>query len=410
MSDPIDKTGHWPTLETAVIERDTLVGAPPPPGAAPPPPDAPPPPPDRRIGLGMLLGLLVLLLVAGGVLLAWYLSNRNSGSNVTTVVTTVASTTAPASAAPAKVTVPRVIGLKEQQALVQLASAGLHPKEVYRQTAKPTGTVVSQQPDEATEARKGSVVRIVVDGGAPKVTMPPLIGSSATAAQAKLDSLGLTATQTSVTSPKPAGTVVDQAPKPGAGLSRGSNVTLSVATGPGTAGQTTTAPTTTTTASATTTAASTTTPTTTAAAAPPQPQNATVPDVGGQTEAEAAQALWKAGVTPSFVFVPGDQPLGTVVGQAKPSGTTIPYHGHMQVNLSQGPHASTMETVPNVVGRTLQDAVSGLNAAGLRLIFVKQPVPSRAQVGKIVRETPGAGAQAPQNAQILVFLGVLGTS
>jgi beta-lactam-binding protein with PASTA domain len=77
----------------------------------------------------------------------------------------------------------------------------------------------------------------------------------------------------------------------------------------------------------------------------------------------------------------------------------------MQVNLSQGPHMQATSTVPAVVGQTLTEAVSTLNGAHLRLIFAKFPVDSRAQAGKIVWESPGAGAHAPQNAQVLVLLG-----
>ena len=41
----------------------------------------------------------------------------------------------------------------------------------------------------------------------------------------------------------------------------------------------------------------------------------------------------------------------------------------------------------------------------LRLIFVKLPVTVRRQAGKIVQQSPLGGNNAPQNAQVLVFLG-----
>ena len=46
-----------------------------------------------------------------------------------------------------------------------------------------------------------------------------------------------------------------------------------------------------------------------------------------------------------------------------------------------------------------------MNGAHLRLIYVKFPVTSRSQAGKIVQQSPLAGGHAPQNAQVLVFLG-----
>jgi hypothetical protein len=155
----------------------------------------------------------------------------------------------------------------------------------------------------------------------------------------------------------------------------------------------------------TTTDATTTSPPATTAAAPPTPANATVPDVGSSTEQQAADKLSAAGILPSLAFVPSSDPLGTVEQQAKPAGTVLPYHAHVQVNISKGPNATTDVTVPNTIGRTLSDAESTLNAAGLRLIYVKLPITSRAAAGKIVQQSPLAGGTAPKNGQVLVFLG-----
>jgi beta-lactam-binding protein with PASTA domain len=387
-------TDRWPTpdADTGVLyrDRDTLVGGAPPPQGPPPPS----PSPDRGFGAGMLLAIVVVALAAAGVAIAYFLTHQDSSSQPTT--TTVVRSTAPKPVATKKVAVPRVVGLKEQPALLRLAQLGLRPKEVYRPTKQPKGVVVSQKPKEATEIKKGSQVRIVIDSGAPKVAVPDLGGKSFADARAALDKLGLDSVRTQVTSDKPAGTVVDQAPKPGGKLAKGSTVTLSVAK----ARAATPAPTT---AAQTTTAAP---PTTTAATAtqPAQPQNATMPDVSQQTEAAAAQAMMGAGILPSIAFVPGDDPLGTVLQQAKAAGATVPYHSHVQINVSSGPGDKPQEQVPNVIGQTLRQAVSSLNGAHLRLIYVKYPVSARSKAGKIVQQSPLGGGKAPQNAQVLVFV------
>ena len=386
-------TDPWPTSEerTVVSRQDTLVDQ------GPPPQPVGGPPPDRRIGAGMLLALGAILLVAAGAVLAWFLTHRGDSKQVTTVVV---STGAPSAAAP-KVSVPKVVGLTEQKALVRLAQLGLRPKEVYAPTKQRKNVVVSQAPQASTEARKGSQVTIVVDSGAPRVAVPDLTGQSFADAQAKLDKLGLDSAKTEVTSDKPTGTVVDQAPKAAAKLAKGSTVTLSVAKAR--AAQ----PTPSTTAPQATTPApqATTTAPTTTAAAPPQPQNATVPDVEGQTEAAAVQSLNQAGILASLFFVPGTDPLGTVEKQAKSAGTTVPYHSHMQINVSSGPGDKAQETVPNTIGRSLPDAVSAVQAAHLRLIYLRYPVTSKSQAGKIVQQSPLGGGHAPQNAQVLVYLG-----
>jgi beta-lactam-binding protein with PASTA domain len=308
-----------------------------------PPPGPPPPPADRRIGAGMLLALGVLVLVAAGILIA-YLLTHNNNDRKTTTATTVVVTTTPSTTVPPKVAVPRFVGMKEQDALVRAGQVGLQPKEVFKPTKAPKGLVISQRPPEGSELPRGGTVTLVVDS-TPKATT--------------------TTTKTSTSTP-------------------------------------------TTTTTATTTQATTTTTTTaptTTATAPPQPQNATVPNVSGQTEAAAVTALGNAGILASIVFVPGTDPLGTVVQQAKPAGTTVPFHSHVQINVSRGPNNNPSAIVPNVVGKTLQEAVSVLNAAHLRLIYLKYPVTSQAQAGKVVQQTPLGGAQAPQNAQVVVYLG-----
>jgi beta-lactam-binding protein with PASTA domain len=255
--------------------------------------------------------------------------------------TTVVVTTAPSATVAPKVAVPRFIGLKEQDALVRAGQVGLKPKVVFQPTKAPKGTVISQRPEEGTELARGAEVTLVVDSTAKSPTT----------------------TQSTTT-------------------------------------QSTTTPTTT---AQTTTQSATTTPTTTAAA-PPQPQSSTVPDVAGQTQSAAVTSFGNAGLLASIVFVPATDPLGTVVEQAKPAGTKVPFHSHVQINISRG-NVTTDATVPNTVGKTLQEAVTTLNAAHLRLIYIKYPVTSQAQAGKVVQQSPLSGAKAPQNAQVVVYLG-----
>jgi beta-lactam-binding protein with PASTA domain len=244
---------------------------------------------------------------------------------------------------------------------------------------------------------------------AAKVAVPDLTGETFSDAQTTLDAAGLATQKKTVGSSKPAGTVVDQAPKAGVSVPKGSAVTLSVASAATSTGATTThATTTTATTTESTTTNETTNETTTTATtttAPPQPTTATMPDVTGQTEPVAATSMNRAGVLASIVFVPGDDPLGTVLQQAKAADSTVPYHSHVQINVSKGPNATTDVTVPSAVGQTLRQAVSTMNGAQLRLIFVRLPVTSGSQTGKIVQQTPLGGGKAPENAQILVYLG-----
>ena len=242
----------------------------------------------------------------------------------------------------------------------------------------------------------------------PKVAVPRFVGMKEQDALVRAGQVGLKPTEVFHPSKAPKGLVISQNPEEGTEVPRNSEVKLVVDSNAKPA--TTTAPTTTaaTTTAPTTTGATTTTPTTTAA--PAQPTSAKVPDVTGQTESQAATAFGDAGILASVVFVPGQDALGTVAAQGKPSGSTVPYHSHVQINVSRGPNDNPNQTVPNVVGQTLQQAVSTLNGHHLRLIYLKYPVTSRTQAGKVVQQSPLSGGQAPENAQVIAYLGSLETS
>ena len=268
---------------------------------------------------------------------------------------------------------------------------------------------LTQRDDDKSTTTVTTVQTATTATTATTVSVPVLTGKPFTEAQATLDAAGLHTSKKPVSSTQRAGTVVEQSPKAGASVPKGSTVTLSVASATtsttSTAATTTTATTTAaTTTQETSTAATTTAPTTTTAA-PPQPTTATMPDVTGKTEAAAATSMNRAGILASIVFVPSSETLGTVIQQAKAADATVPYHSHVQINVSKGPNAATDVTVPNAVGQTLTQAVSTMNAAHLRLIFVRFPVTSDSQTGKVVQQTPLGGGNAPQNAQVLVYLG-----
>ncbi len=146
----------------------------------------------------------------------------------------------------------------------------------------------------------------------------------------------------------------------------------------------------------------------TTTATPATAAPAQVPSASGPVQG-AAQALAAAGFRVSIAYVPGTAALGTVTAQQPAAGTTAPTGSHVTVNLSSGPGQSTPETVPDVVGKTIPEAVAAFNQAGLRLIFLRSPVTTKAEAGKIIEQSPAAGASAPKNAQILVYMGAYQT-
>ena len=119
----------------------------------------------------------------------------------------------------------------------------------------------------------------------------------------------------------------------------------------------------------------------------------------------AAQALSRAGFLVSVAYVPGSSTLGTIKAESPASGSTARAGSHVTINASSGPGGNPSETVPSLVGKTIPQAVSALQHAGLRLIFLKQAVSNKSLAGKVVAQTPASGATAPKNAQVLVYMG-----
>lgn len=362
-------------------------------GGAPPLPAGPDdlePGPSRQLGWGMLLGILVLVAVAGAIA-ALYFATRDDNTKAATSSTAATTTNRAAVLPAARVFVPDVTGLKQDDATRRLGGVQLVPVVEFKSTEQATGLVISQDPKAGKRAERGSNVTVFVDRDAPTLAIPDVTGLKVADARTRLSAAGFETQMTEVTmAGKPPGTVVSQAPAAGDGADKGTVVTLSIARGAPAA--------TTSTQAATTTAASTT---------PAQPTTATVPDLSGGELQAATQALIGANLLASVQYVPSEDPLGSVVEQAPAAGGSAKTLSHVTVNVSSGPGEKEQKSVPDTVGHTLDQAVSTLNAAGLRLIFVKLPVTTRAQVGKVVEQTPAAGKTAPKNAQVLVYLGVL---
>src|SRR6478752_4142403 len=97
---------------TQVVEESTL---PLPAAAEPPPPGAPleEPPPDRELWPWLVV-LLVLVLAA---LIGAWLASRHNGDSKTTGAQTVAATPGTGAPTPARIVVPRVVGLQAPAAL-----------------------------------------------------------------------------------------------------------------------------------------------------------------------------------------------------------------------------------------------------------------------------------------------------
>lgn len=311
--------------------------------------------------MGMLLA--IVLLAGFAVALAAILVSRHhhkSATATTVIVTTTAAqppTTTAATKPKAKLLlpVPSLVGSQWKQASAGLRRAGFHVSFASVRSALPRGTVTAQDPKAGAKVAKGSDVRLNISTG--------------------------TGQQKTTTAP--------QATAPAATMP---TATTSAATTPAATTNATTTPATTTTAAQTTTTA------------PAQPTSAQVPSLSGDLQ-PALQQLDQAGFHASIAYVPGTQPLGTVIAQSPAGGASAKTGSQVTVNVSSGPGGNPEETVPNVVGQRIPQALSTLHATGLRLVLLNMRVSDRSKAGVIVAQTPLPGKHAPKNAQILVYLG-----
>lgn len=140
---------------------------------------------------------------------------------------------------PELVAVPHLVGLSQESARAALKKAGLAMgkiKQVESREAKP-GTVIEQIPPAGRQLIKGNAVTLVVAVEPPPpllVTVPKLGGLTVEMAREALAREGLTtgAVQQKASSRSRPGTVIDQKPKPGKQVKKGTAVELLEATAP----------------------------------------------------------------------------------------------------------------------------------------------------------------------------------
>jgi beta-lactam-binding protein with PASTA domain len=191
------------------------------------------------------------------------------------------------SSGPGTVDVPLVTGLSLTRATRALTRRGLTEDSVVKPSATvPKGDVISSSPVDGTPVPKGSRVHLIVSSGPVQVKVPDVTNSDTAAAHSELRNAGLTFTDNQVTSTQPKGTVIAQNPVGGSTVDKGTSVSLTISKGP---------------------------------------NAASVPDVTGQSQAQATAALQAAGFkVQAKPKVTKDQTQnGVVIHQRPASGTQL---------------------------------------------------------------------------------------
>jgi serine/threonine-protein kinase len=194
-----------------------------------------------------------------------------------------------------------------------------------------------------------------------KVVVPAVVGESFSTAQAQLQNDGLGVSQLSVTSPKAAGTVTGQNPLAGTKVRQGSNVALTVSSGPG---------------------------------------NATVPTVAGETLAQAKANIEGIGLKVGKVVRQASTQFasGKVIDTSPTAGAGPPVGTAITIYVSSGP--PTVK-VPDVTSETLGQAKATLQGPpGQFGVVTTSQVSSSASPGTVISQSPSGGSSVATGSTI----------
>jgi serine/threonine-protein kinase len=279
---------------------------------------------------------------------------------------------------------PNVVGETAAAATAELRAQGLAVRTSSAASSKPRGTVLSQSPAAGAKVAKGSTVVIRVSRG--MVSVPDVVGQTRATAVSAIRAAGLVPQAFTVPSAQPKGTVVSQSPKAGKRVPGGSKLRLNISSGQTTGGVPPPPP---------------------PPPPPPgtKPATVTVPDVTGRAQEAAQRQLNSAGLKAGVVYVPSDQPEGTVVSQSPEAGTTQKRGTRIQLNVSLGPSPGEQRAVPDVLGEDPAAAKAKLESAGFKVQTLPQGVTDANQIGTVVDEQPAGGRRAPVGSTVTIYVG-----
>ena len=262
-----------------------------------------------------------------------------------------------------RVAVPRVTGELQQRATRMLRHRGFHVATALTPNPQPPGTVLEQDPRAGKVVDEGSTVKLSVSSGPGLGTVPNVVGKPAGAAAKVLKKKGFTTKVDHRFSGAAKGNVIAQDPAPGARVSRGSSVTLTVSKGR---------------------------------------HVVSVPSVVGQQQGDAETAIRDAHLKVSVAHANADQPQGQVIDQNPSGGASVDAGSTVTITVSTG---AGSVIVPNVVGQLQADAESTLRSRGVRdVTVVHKTTADPSEDGRVVEQTPSAGTRIQSTISVTIFV------
>jgi len=269
-----------------------------------------------------------------------------------------------------QVAVPSVVGKTEAAAVRALEDEGFKvnvEREFSAATAE--GLVSRQAPVGGTRLRKGETVDLWVSEGPETVKLADFEGWTAAEVRQWLADNGVSGVErTGKSDAVDTGKVFKQEPAAGTALEPGEAVTYWVSSGK---------------------------------------KQATVPELGGMTQADAELALADAGLLLGATTPEPSEtvPSGAVIRQDPIAGTKVAKGTAVAVVISSGtptPSPSPSEAttlVPNVYGMDASSAAGQLEAAGLQ-VLLKEKGGTGQPPGTVVKVKPDSGATVPLGSTV----------
>jgi serine/threonine-protein kinase len=265
-------------------------------------------------------------------------------------------------------TVPKIIDLDFERAEKLLEEKGLKievVKEEYSATYD-KGKIIRQDPPPGTRIEKGTPVKVVVSLGEKPVKVPELIGKTEIEAGQILGELGLRIGEIKeeYSDKAPEGVIISQKPAPGTEVKKGTAVDIVISKGI---------------------------------------EVVIVPDVTGLSANQAKTLIEKAKLKVKVIEEESETvEKGKVIRQSPSAGDTAKKGDEVIIVVSAGP---AVVTVPNVVGLDSLSARNQLENLGLEVVIENVEVLDEAQVGKVVQQSPDAGAKVFKNSTVTIWVG-----
>jgi serine/threonine-protein kinase len=224
--------------------------------------------------------------------------------------------------------VPAVTGEQANLARTVIQNAGFTAVPIQVPSTQAAGIVIGENPSAGVKADKGSTVTLTVSSGPGKQAVPSVQGLSETKAKKSIQGahLKVARVENQSSSRWSAGEATGTDPSAGTSVPFGTGVTLFISSGPA-------------------------------------PKD--VPDVTGQSQSDATQALESAGFKVSAsTQTSTTTTAGNVISQDPGAGTSEPPGTTVTIVVAAAP---TTSTVPPVVGDPADGAASALQAAGFKV-------------------------------------------